>query len=463
MKKTIISLITLLSICLSLVSPIYAESLSLNKTSLTLNKGQSETLVIQDLPVEEDCLWESSNPSIASVENGVVKALGVGSTNITVTVQEQSAICHVTVKSPITSVQLNKTSLSIYKGKTYALKATINPSDTTDSKTLKWTSSNTKVATINNKGVVTAKNYGKTTITVITSTYKKATCQVTVPYKITYHLNGGTNNKANPSNYYGKKITLKNPSRKGYTFAGWYYDSKYKKKVTSFSSGNKTVYAKWKKVTVGKGNTPQLTVNQNKLTISYKSVSKAKGYQIQYATNSKMTNATTKTLTTTKATYELSNNKLYYVRVRAYQLDSTGNKVYGSFSRIQSKRTGYKQIRPQKGTYVNNVNASMYDPSYTLNISKISSSSISFTICKVGSHMSYIYDTNTITIGINNNNTTKTFKWTDSYDNSGTGTMTFLSPHQICLNIKQTKSGPWGNSSTLTCQNLKLTYVKEWY
>lgn len=77
--------------------------------------------------------------------------------------------------------------------------------------------------------------------------------------------------------------------------------------------------------------------------------------------------------------------------------------------------------------------------------------------------MSYIYDTNTITIGINNNNTTKTFKWTDSYDNSGTGTMTFLSPHQICLNIKQTKSGPWGNSSTLTCQNLKLTYVKEWY
>lgn len=60
--------------------------------------------------------------------------------------------------------------------------------------------------------------------------------------------NKGKNNKSNPSTYYGKKIILKKPKRKGYTFVGWYTDSKFKNKITSFSSRNKTVYAKWKKI-----------------------------------------------------------------------------------------------------------------------------------------------------------------------------------------------------------------------
>ena len=65
-------------------------------------------------------------------------------------------------------------------------------------------------------------------------------------FKITYVLNGGTNNTANPESYYKTaKITLKAPSRRGYTFAGWYSDPKFKKKVTTVSGGNRTVYAKW--------------------------------------------------------------------------------------------------------------------------------------------------------------------------------------------------------------------------
>lgn len=71
-------------------------------------------------------------------------------------------------------------------------------------------------------------------------------------YVIKYNLKGGKNNKKNPSYYYSttKTIKLKNPSRKGYTFKGWYTDKQYKKKVTSIkkgSSGKKTLYAKWKK------------------------------------------------------------------------------------------------------------------------------------------------------------------------------------------------------------------------
>ena len=71
-------------------------------------------------------------------------------------------------------------------------------------------------------------------------------------YKITYQLKGGKNSKKNPTSYYytSKTITLKNPTRKGYVFKGWYADKKYKKKVTSIKkggTGNIVLYAKWKK------------------------------------------------------------------------------------------------------------------------------------------------------------------------------------------------------------------------
>ncbi len=71
-------------------------------------------------------------------------------------------------------------------------------------------------------------------------------------YKITYKLKGGKNNSANPSIYYvtSSTITLKKPTKTGYTFKGWYSDSAYKNKITQIkkgSTGNKTLYAKWSK------------------------------------------------------------------------------------------------------------------------------------------------------------------------------------------------------------------------
>ena len=69
-------------------------------------------------------------------------------------------------------------------------------------------------------------------------------------YKITYNLNGGTNNAKNPATYTiaTAKITLANPTKTGYTFGGWYADKAFKTKVTAIakgSTGNKTLYAKW--------------------------------------------------------------------------------------------------------------------------------------------------------------------------------------------------------------------------
>lgn len=71
-------------------------------------------------------------------------------------------------------------------------------------------------------------------------------------YTIKYYLNGGKNNKKNPSKYYvtTSTITLKKPTRKGYTFVGWYTDKNFKHKITKIkkgSTGNLKLYAKWKK------------------------------------------------------------------------------------------------------------------------------------------------------------------------------------------------------------------------
>lgn len=81
---------------------------------------------------------------------------------------------------PITSVTLNKQNMTLVKGTSETLKATINPSDTTDSKVLTWTTSDSKVATVDSNGKVTGVSEGKATITVRTSNGKTASCKVAV-------------------------------------------------------------------------------------------------------------------------------------------------------------------------------------------------------------------------------------------------------------------------------------------
>lgn len=73
-----------------------------------------------------------------------------------------------------------------------------------------------------------------------------------IKYAIRYNLNGGKNHQKNPACYCSttKTIRLKNPTKKGCVFKGWYADRQCRKKVTVIkkgSSGRKTLYAKWKK------------------------------------------------------------------------------------------------------------------------------------------------------------------------------------------------------------------------
>ena len=82
--------------------------------------------------------------------------------------------------NPITSITLNKSNITLSKGTSETLKATINPSDTTDDKKLVWTSSNPDVAKVDGDGKVTGINPGTAIITVTASNEKTATCTVTV-------------------------------------------------------------------------------------------------------------------------------------------------------------------------------------------------------------------------------------------------------------------------------------------
>lgn len=71
-----------------------------------------------------------------------------------------------------------------------------------------------------------------------------------IKYKIRYSLGKGTNSRSNPAVYTvaSRTIVLKKPIRKGYTFKGWYSDSKFKKKVTKISAGStgsRKLYARW--------------------------------------------------------------------------------------------------------------------------------------------------------------------------------------------------------------------------
>lgn len=246
-------------------------------------------------------------------------------------------------KTPVlvSSIKLSKTSVKLLKGKTTTLKATVTPKAADNTKVI-WKSSNSKVATVNADGKVTAKGYGTATITATAADGSgvKASCKVTVGYGITYKLNKGSNHKNNPLVYYKEKITLKSPTRKGYTFKGWYTDNKFKNKITTIKKSEKknyTLYAKWEKVSVKKTTLSSVKNSKSKsLVLKYKKSSGAKGYEISYSTDKKFKNAVTKK-TTSKANYtikSLKKGKTYYVRVRAYKVDSTGKKVYSGYSKV---------------------------------------------------------------------------------------------------------------------------------
>ena len=163
--------------------------ISLNKTSVTLNKGVTDNLTVSYNPTNttdsKTVTWSSGNTSVAKVDqNGKITAVNKGTTTITAKVGSKTASCNVTVKVPLTGISLNKTTLALNRGVTETLTVNYNPSDTTDSKTVTWSSENTSVAKVDQNGKITAVDVGTTNILAKVGS-KTASCSVTVKAPLT--------------------------------------------------------------------------------------------------------------------------------------------------------------------------------------------------------------------------------------------------------------------------------------
>lgn len=152
----------------------------LQKVTVTLDKAATvytgKTKALKATTNDSDAIvtFKSGNTKVATVSSkGVVKGVKAGTAVITAKVGNATATCKVTVKA--STIKFAKASVTIYKGKTATVKAAATPSATVN-----YTSSNTKVATVNSKtGVIKGIKAGTVTITAKAGTLK-TTCKVVI-------------------------------------------------------------------------------------------------------------------------------------------------------------------------------------------------------------------------------------------------------------------------------------------
>ena len=162
---------------------------TLNKTSLSMVEGNSETLtatVSPDNATNKAVSWKSSDASIASVDGtGKVTAVKAGSATITVSTTDGSktATCSVSVTPKtisVTGVAIEPSTLEIKEGATFQLKATVSPADA--SQAVDWASPSPHIATVDQNGLLTAVAPGTVRIVVRSKAFtdKQGFCDVTV-------------------------------------------------------------------------------------------------------------------------------------------------------------------------------------------------------------------------------------------------------------------------------------------
>lgn len=202
------------------------ESVTLNKHSIVLNKGEQQKLTASVLPNDADdktIEWTSEDVSIATVDSyGNVKAIKDGQTKVIVKstatgIQDE---CIVLVRKNVEGISLNEKEVVLNNvSETRQLNAIITPADATD-KTVTWKSANEQICTVSDNGLVTATGIGSTLVTVTTvDGGLTATCVV----KVLQHVDGVSLNKTSlnmkvgegeylqatvtPSNADNKKVT----------------------------------------------------------------------------------------------------------------------------------------------------------------------------------------------------------------------------------------------------------------
>ena len=198
---------------------IHVTDVSLDKSSLTLELGESATLSCTVSPAnasDKSVTWSSSDEKVVKVDaSGRVTTVATGTATIIVTANDNGkrASCTVTVVPPpvlVSSITLSQTSATLAIGQTLALTATVLPEDATDPGIV-WSSSNEKVAKVDASGIVTAVGTG--TVTITAKSHQNvpqvdATCTVIVKSKIV-SVNGLSLDQVNMNLYVGQRKTLK--------------------------------------------------------------------------------------------------------------------------------------------------------------------------------------------------------------------------------------------------------------
>ena len=156
--------------------------IKLDTTKIDLNKGESTTIKVSYLPEDttddKTIVWTSKNPSVATVKNGTIKAISAGTAIIEAKVGDFTESCTVNVKVPLTEISI-KESANLIKGQSEKLVVTYNPTDTTDNKTVVWTSKNPEIVTVDENGVIEGQKEG-TAIVIAKVGEFESECKVTV-------------------------------------------------------------------------------------------------------------------------------------------------------------------------------------------------------------------------------------------------------------------------------------------
>lgn len=182
LKRTIWMIFVLL---LTFTAGVGAASPKLNKTKLTLNVGESYILKVNNYTGSSAIRWKSTDNVKATVsQTGRVVARKAGKVKISAVIGKKSYSCALTIQQPVKAISLNKEEMKLTAGESEKLTSKILPSTATNKK-IRWSSDNTKVATVTSSGKVKAVKAGSA---LITATAKDgsgvaAVCKVTVAKK----------------------------------------------------------------------------------------------------------------------------------------------------------------------------------------------------------------------------------------------------------------------------------------
>lgn len=360
------------------------EKITLSVSDASLNEGKTLQLVAEIFPADaanKNLKWTSDNENVASVRDGTVYASGIGKAVITAESQDGSGVrasCAVNVtKKPEENLPDNNpgeneggdntepgdniTPDKPSDGSQGGNKPGNNPSGGNQD------GNNTGSSGGNAPGGITpgGSSGGNAPGGIMPGGNPSGSTQGNIPgntgqpaiqqddpikiellyYVVEFNANAGTRLSR-------KTMTLLNNDsfgilpkvqRENYIFNGWYTQKSGGTKVNSATvlNAGTTLYAQWSKaVKPSKGKVISLKFSKTgQLVMNFQKMPGAKGYETAYSVNKKFPVSSTKKKVssgTKQILDKLKSGKTYYVKVRAFQIDSTGKKVYGAYSAVKS-------------------------------------------------------------------------------------------------------------------------------